>query len=311
MKRNGIILIATMAAFLFAGQAFSAGIPMTAASPQASGGEIDGSSPFTIDIYMANESAVELGGCGMSFGFSSPDGSIANIAHVDVGGNLDIPSIEYINGFLTYFDLMIIYMDDDTYLDGTLPDYINIAPVGIAGMPNTVTSTAFIRFNIQVDYSTTGTTGQLCVDSIGAAQMSGNVDWDWLFPNEDATFNGTSFDPYCWTITNLTSLDVNQISTATDNLPTDFSLEQNYPNPFNPSTTFDFSLPKQSLVKIDIFNVLGQKIKTLADGEYEAGKYSVNWDGTDNNGSSAATGIYFYKMNADDFQDTKKLMLLK
>lgn len=311
MKRNGIILIATLAVFLLAGQSFGAGVIMSAASPQASGSEIDGSSAFQIDIYIANEGptsgTTDWCGGSFSFGFYSPDGSIEDITHVNVAGDPDIPSIQYLGSFTSYFGF-IMHEDLATKMDGTLPDYANMTPVGSGCMPNTVTSTAFIRFNVQVDYSTTGTTGQLCIDSVNSADSGGDMDWDWLIEDRfQPTFSG----PYCWTITNLTPSDVKLINEDSDVLPDDFSLEQNYPNPFNPSTSFDFALPKLSQVNIEIFNVLGQKIKTLADAEYPAGKYKVNWDGTDEEGSSVASGIYFYRMNAEGFQDTKKLMLLK
>ncbi len=308
MKRNGIILIAALVIFLVAGQSMSAGIAFTAQSPQASDGNIDGSSAIQVDIYIDNESSGDWCGGNFAFGFSSPDGSITEITHIDVAGDDDYPSVEYINGFATMMNMFIFPAAEGIDMDGSLPDKIAWGVAGMGCMPASAANMAYIRFNIQIDYSTTGTTGQFCLDSINLAESGGGEDWDWIFLEEysPVTFNG----PYCWTITNLTHTDVELIQ-DTDVLPTDFGLEQNYPNPFNPNTTFDFALPRQSAVQIDIFNVLGQKIKTLADGEYEAGHYSVNWDGTDDIGSSAATGIYFYRMNAGDFQDTKKLMLLK
>ena len=308
MRRNGIILIAALVLFLVAGQAMGAGIAFTAASPQATGVEIDGSSAFAIDIYINNDSGTDFTGGSISFGFYSPDGSIVDLTHVAASEpTTNVPSWEPLGSYASYF-FLTVHMDSTKYMTGNLPHYVNIAPAGFVGMPTGLGSLASMRFNVQVDNSTTGTTGQLCIDSVGSAQTSGVQDWDWLFPDEllPVTFNG----PYCWTITNLLLSDVELIEDA-NNLPTDYNLGQNYPNPFNPNTTFNFALPNQSKVNIDIFNVLGQKIKTLADGEFEAGKYSVNWDGTDDNGSSAATGVYFYRMNAGDFQDTKKLMLLK
>lgn len=308
MKRNGVISIILMAAFLIAGQASGAGFPITVSSDEASGGQIDGSSPFTIDIYMANETAVDVTGFGMTVGFSSPDGSIANITHVNVGGDAEMPSVQYLNSFTSYL-AFILHVGFGAMLDGTLPDYANFTTAGTNGIPAGTGSQAYIRFNIQVDYSTSGTTGQLCIDSVGATETGGGTDWDWLFPPEYApvTFNG----PYCWTIINLSPADVELIQNDDQQLPEDFELGQNYPNPFNPSTKFDFALPNKSQVNIAIYNVLGQKVKTLADAEYAAGRYTVDWDGTDDYGSAAATGIYFYKMTADNFQNTKKLMLLK
>ncbi|MEE9553540.1 MAG: carboxypeptidase regulatory-like domain-containing protein [candidate division Zixibacteria bacterium] len=90
------------------------------------------------------------------------------------------------------------------------------------------------------------------------------------------------------------------------NLPGEFSLYQNYPNPFNPSTSIKFALPEQSDVTIEIFNILGQKVSTISEGLIQAGFYSVTWDG-----SSAASGIYYYKISAGDFVNVKKMTLLK
>ncbi len=308
MKRNGIILMAVVAVLAFAGQAFAT-VAVTAASPQASGGSIDGSSPFQIDIYMDYTGTSELMGFGFSFSLTSPDGSIEDVTHVDVGGDTELPSIQYLGSFLTYFNLGVLHEDGATLFDGTLPDYVNIGPLGLTGMPSGLGSVAYIRFNLDVDYSTTGTTGQLCIDSIASAESGGDGDWDWLFDNP-VTFNAAS-GAICWTITNLTPSDVHEIRSDDAILPTEFNLGQNYPNPFNPSTTFEFALPELSKVNIGIYNVLGQLVKTLADAEYAAGRYSVDWDGTSDNGSPVATGIYFYRMNANDFQATKKLMLLK
>ena len=80
----------------------------------------------------------------------------------------------------------------------------------------------------------------------------------------------------------------------------------NYPNPFNPATEISFSLPSASHVKLEVFNVMGQKVATLVDGQFEAGEHVVRWDGSD-----AASGVYFYRLQAGDFVDTKKMMLLK
>lgn len=80
----------------------------------------------------------------------------------------------------------------------------------------------------------------------------------------------------------------------------------NYPNPFNPATNFDFSLPKAGHVRLEIYNMLGQKVGTPTDQFYEAGTHSVEW-----NGSNFASGIYFYKITAGEFTETKKMLLVK
>jgi hypothetical protein len=94
-------------------------------------------------------------------------------------------------------------------------------------------------------------------------------------------------------------------------LPTDFRLEQNYPNPFNPATTIEFSLPKRGHVKIEIFNLLGQKVRALVDEYKLAGNYGITWDGTDTGGNPLATGIYFCRLRSGDHVQIKKMVLIK
>jgi hypothetical protein len=89
-------------------------------------------------------------------------------------------------------------------------------------------------------------------------------------------------------------------------------LEQNYPNPFNPSTTIAFSLKERARVKIDVYNVAGQLVKTLVDETRDAGAYTnVNWNGTDSANQPVSSGVYFYKLVTNNFSQTKKMVLLK
>lgn len=91
-----------------------------------------------------------------------------------------------------------------------------------------------------------------------------------------------------------------------------FELAQNYPNPFNPSTTIRFSIPQASRVDLAIFNTLGQKVRSLVQGNLTAGTHKVNWDGRDNAGNLVTSGVYFYKITAgNEFSDVRKLVLLK
>lgn len=88
--------------------------------------------------------------------------------------------------------------------------------------------------------------------------------------------------------------------------PMQFELKQNYPNPFNPSTTIEYVIPKQSFVKLIIFDMLGREVSTLVREKKEAGTYSVVW-----NASPFASGVYFYKLQANDFIQTRKILLIK
>ncbi len=94
-------------------------------------------------------------------------------------------------------------------------------------------------------------------------------------------------------------------------LPQTYSIDQNNPNPFNPTTSINFALPTAAKTRIDVFNILGQKVKTLVDEYLTAGNKRVEWDGTDDRGNAVASGIYLYKMTANDFTETKKMMLMK
>jgi subtilisin family serine protease len=94
-------------------------------------------------------------------------------------------------------------------------------------------------------------------------------------------------------------------------IPQKFALLQNYPNPFNPSTTMSFALPKRERVKIKIYDILGREIRTLVNKTMQAGIKKVEWDGRDNKGNPVPTGIYFYKLEAGDFTDIKKMLMIK
>jgi hypothetical protein len=95
-------------------------------------------------------------------------------------------------------------------------------------------------------------------------------------------------------------------------LPKQFALSQNYPNPFNPGTSIDFDLPVRSTVNLAIYNVLGQRVRTLiANENLPAKHYTKTWDGTTDRGTAAASGIYFYKIEAGTFVQTRKMVLMK
>ena len=95
------------------------------------------------------------------------------------------------------------------------------------------------------------------------------------------------------------------------NVPTKFSLLQNHPNPLNPMTTIEYNLPEKLQVKLEIFNVLGQRVKTLADMAQPAGRHRIVWDGKDDQGKDVASGIYFYRLEAGEFTDSKRMVILK
>jgi hypothetical protein len=96
-----------------------------------------------------------------------------------------------------------------------------------------------------------------------------------------------------------------------ETLPDSYALFQNHPNPFNPETEIRFQLPEASHVIVKISNSLGQEIRTLADAPYEAGYHSIRWDGKDHQRNSVSSGIYFYQLQAGEFNQVKKMNLLR
>jgi len=100
-------------------------------------------------------------------------------------------------------------------------------------------------------------------------------------------------------------------------IPNVYTLSQNYPNPFNSATTIKYQLPKDGKVALEIYNLTGQKVKTLADEKLSVGFYTASWDGKDSQGRAVVGGIYFYRIvvetdsGEDNFVSTKKLIILK
>jgi hypothetical protein len=114
--------------------------------------------------------------------------------------------------------------------------------------------------------------------------------------------------PHCFKIdagTDVVELDRGGL------LPAEFALAQNYPNPFNPTTLIQFDVPARTHVSLTVYNMLGQRVVTLVDEDRDAGFHQVDWDGRSASGNAVASGIYLYKLEADSFVQTKKMMLLK
>jgi hypothetical protein len=127
--------------------------------------------------------------------------------------------------------------------------------------------------------------------------------------NFDATtFIPRHYFPYCFKITYS---DVRETHGSEEARPSDFQLSQNYPNPFNAATNIEFAVIKATRVTLEVFNIVGQKVKTLVDQDMKPGTYVADWDSKDENGQPVSSGIYFYRMQAGDFSDMKKMLLLK
>ena len=100
--------------------------------------------------------------------------------------------------------------------------------------------------------------------------------------------------------------DVGSIGIQNNSGEIGYKLEQNYPNPFNPKTVINYSLPKQETVSIKVYDVLGNEVVTLINGRQNAGDHSVEWDA-----QNFASGVYYYKLTAGSFEQTRKMILVK
>lgn len=131
------------------------------------------------------------------------------------------------------------------------------------------------------------------------------VDYNWFVEVSDGEFTVSSSDTFEFKMITVDIKETEQL------LPKTFALRQNYPNPFNPSTIIKFDLPTTSNVKLEIFNLLGQRVRTLVNERINAGYNSVNWDGKNDFGKQVSSGIYIYKIQAENFIQSKKMVFLK
>lgn len=233
-------------------------------------------------------------------------------------------------------DSMVSSGSDCAWID----DIIFPSVGGTAGTPAIAVNVTTIDFgsietgeeNIQNLIITNSGTASLLVSAAVQAPF-------YLSQGENLTFNmsipaGESYNlPVIFrpsegglfsSLLNLTSDDPNALHTEIalmglastvdndDNLnPMVTALKGNYPNPFNPTTTIAFSLSDASPVKIEIYNILGQKVTTLVNSQLAAGQHNVSWNGRDDNGRGVASGVYFYKMSAGRYTSTKKMIMMK
>lgn len=133
-----------------------------------------------------------------------------------------------------------------------------------------------------------------------------------VFEGEIFVFGG--YDLSGNVVSTVEKIDPNITTTNHDSdfsFPLGFQLDQNFPNPFNPSTTITYTLDKSSVTKLEIYTLLGQRVKILVDEFKNSGRYSISWDGTNDTGNIVTSGIYFYKLSNDARSIVKKLTLLR
>jgi len=240
---------------------------------------------FLVPIYVWNDE--ELGGFSIGFAYDSTELEITKKKTFDTtGSSIAIDSRPYINeNILTPGKYLIGWTD----FDATSP------------IPASTTDKATLLITMKFKVKATATPKHIMIDSSIVGESG-------LFLL--STTVGMSVRPqYVHCANGDIMLPVQDIQVEL--LPARYELGQNSPNPFNPNTAITFAVPRPSQVRVEVFNVLGQKVKILANEFSAAGYKRVEWDGTDENGSSVASGVYLYRMTAGDFTDTKKMLLLK
>jgi hypothetical protein len=261
--------------------------------------------------------ACDLGNFGFNianaFVISSPDGAdwgyVQGAPDTLVWGNIDgTTGFRFVNQFFNHFNKtggtgawgspQVIGAGNVSGTDSIGVLFAGAAVNAARGMRGGFNG---IPYNITMQ-PTVGSEGKhICIDTV----YTPGGQWKWLC----ITISHANIipdwyaSPQCYVVEG--PMDVNPGDK--DLLPTRFALVQNYPNPFNPATTVQFDLPKASNVKLEVFNVLGQRVTTLVNGEVPAGYHKIPW-----NAGDQASGLYFYRLTADgNVIDTKKMMLLK
>ena len=144
-------------------------------------------------------------------------------------------------------------------------------------------------------------------NTLGFVEGHGNSNSpkEYSFTDNDLFAGGSKFQYRLKQVDNDGSFEYSDV-VEVEKVPIQYELSQNYPNPFNPSTTIRFSLPKQTQLKLNLYNILGELVETIIEGNYEVGNYKVTF-----NASNLSSGVYIYRIESSEFVQTKKMMLLK
>ena len=160
-------------------------------------------------------------------------------------------------------------------------------------------------------YSPQTTTGlfvpyeDVAMDAFEAGVTDISWEWDvWAFDGFELTPSSSGPRMLHVNVSNLLGID-------NVTLPKEFALHNNYPNPFNPVTNITYDIPEATDVTLEIYNVMGQRVRTLAQGNHEPGRYQIVWSATNDIGQALSSGMYIYRIQAGDFVSVKKLVLMK
>jgi hypothetical protein len=171
-------------------------------------------------------------------------------------------------------------------------------------------SVYFDEITMTVPITQTGlfvTYGDIAMAAMEDSVNMMSIEWDvWSFDGFEGT--PSSGGP------RMMHLNISEELVGVDGgiaLPKEFALHNNYPNPFNPVTNITYDIAQNSEVVLEIYNVMGQRVRTLAQGSHEPGRYRVLWNATNDYGQALSSGMYIYRIQAGDFVSVKKLILMK
>jgi hypothetical protein len=226
---------------------------------------------------------------------SNEDNLTAMDIPIKYSDGVTLKEVTFENTRTAYFDLKIynINTEEQTVVIGLLPQLSSAEKPDLEAGTGAVANLVF----------------EINDPSVNEITLTENVTEN---PGHFLAFVYHEVDANGLTTTRLERVDFPPVTVAlsdvaqVDGMPTTYDLGQNYPNPFNPATNIAYEVPKASHVTLEVFNVLGQRVASLVDQEMEAGKYTVEFDG-----SSISSGIYFYRLNSDDFTETKKMVMVK
>ena len=234
------------------------------------------SNMVTVDLQNAAPTAVNL--------ISPDDGTVITLTPDNVAGS-DVG----------------IFWSNSSDADGEQVEYtleICVPELDLVG--DDCFDTTMVATNFFIPY---GDLYEAITDTVGVTML--NISWN-VWASDDWDDVPSSNGP--WSLV----IDAGwMLSTDEDLLPQEFALHNNYPNPFNPITNIRYDIPEVSDVRIDIYNINGQRVRTLVSREHQPGRYKIQWNATNEFGSPVASGMYIYKIHAKDFTSVKKLLLMK
>jgi hypothetical protein len=269
--------------------------------------------PLSYEIRIALENDVNLGGMSLGFRIWSddgveweydsqpegwgPTGQYTGLQAITVipESRLDPPSMA--------FDMTMLLVTEQN-VDGILSDTLVFGGVSMLQKLERGSMDPCVAIHFTPKAVGWWEVKTLCIDSAFVPPAA-----DWIYANT----SGTTFPPaigpaLCFPVMNL---DACNAGGENSTVPIAFDLGQNYPNPFNPITTIEYDLPRAEQTTLEIFNLLGQRVRVLVNGIQRAGHHVIKWDGQDNSGNRAATGMYFYRLKSGNNEVTRKMILSK